>query len=394
MNAVPSKSQHLRPSPLVKFEKERVEMKKNRRILCALLACVALAGITPVHAAEQTVFSDCFSIEHDAPKMPLEDKYLLSWGTADYLGESFYFEDTFHYAMEEGQQITVTNTNTNDANSVYVYCEVFRPQSSLVNQEGQTESIPGGYFMDIDKDTYVLSSSGQWRTVPRGYYLLGAAMETDGLLSAGESVTFSMPDAGTDAIYLLYTFYVDPAVTDTSTKHYTKYQYNAYRYTEPSSGIFSDVSTSSYYYDAVVWAVENGIANGTSATKFSPSSPVTRAQAATFLWRAAGSPEPLSSVSPFSDVTDETAYYYKAVLWAAEQGIVGGVGNGRFSTEGILTYEQILAMLCRADGGAASGSDWSEAAIRWAAEHGVTDGLDFSATETCPRSDVIYCLWK
>ena len=166
--------------------------------------------------------------------------------------------------------------------------------------------------------------------------------------------------------------------------------------TRPSPTVagFSDVHKSDYYADAVVWAKETGVTGGTSATTFSPGSTVTRAQAVTFLWRAAGSPQPAAETSPFTDVTDTSAYYYDAVLWATEQGITGGVGNNQFSVDGTLTYDQMLAMLCRAAGDTATGDDWSAAAVAWAKEHGLTNGLNFGAKNSCPRSDVVYCLWK
>ena len=94
-------------------------------------------------------------------------------------------------------------------------------------------------------------------------------------------------------------------------------------FSEPLAG-FTDVGSYDYYADAVQWAVSQGGTNGTGANTFSPANTVTRAEAVTFLWRAAGSPAPASSVSPFSDVTDPGAYYYNAVLWAAEQGITTG----------------------------------------------------------------------
>lgn len=162
----------------------------------------------------------------------------------------------------------------------------------------------------------------------------------------------------------------------------------------PTVAGFSDVHEGDYYADAVAWAKESGVTGGTSAGTFSPDRTVTRAEAVTFLWRAAGSPRPASGASPFADVTDSGAYYYDAVLWAYEQGIVGGVGNGLFSLYGTLTCDQIPAMLCRAAGGSASGGDWSAEAVDWAAENGLTDGLTFSAKDSCPRAGVVYCLWK
>ena len=162
---------------------------------------------------------------------------------------------------------------------------------------------------------------------------------------------------------------------------------------DPETG-FTDVSGTDYYADAVAWAVEEGVTQGTGSGAFSPDATVTRAEAVTFLWRAAGSPSPRSSASPFTDVTDPDTYYYDAVLWAAEQNITGGVGGGAFDLNTTLAYDQILTFLCRAAGGEASGDDWSAAAVQWAEEKGLTDGLTFTAKAACPRSDVVYCLWK
>ena len=162
----------------------------------------------------------------------------------------------------------------------------------------------------------------------------------------------------------------------------------------PTVGGFRDVYEDDYYADAVIWAKESGVTGGTTATTFSPNAAVTRAQAMTFLWRAAGSPQPSSTVSPFSDASDPSAYYYNAVLWAAEQGITTGVTATTFGTGSSVAYDQMLAFLARASGADTSGGSWSQAAIDWAADNGLTDGLTFSAKGACPRSDVIYCLWK
>ena len=161
-----------------------------------------------------------------------------------------------------------------------------------------------------------------------------------------------------------------------------------------SSSGFSDVAESDYFADAVAWAVSQGVTAGTGAGTFSPDSAVTRAEAVTFLWRAAGEPAPASSVSSFSDVTDRSAYYYDAVLWAAQEGITTGAGGGRFDLNSTLSYDQIFTFLCRAAGETASGDDWSAAAVNWASSNGLTDGLSFTAKADCPRSDVVYCLWK
>ena len=159
---------------------------------------------------------------------------------------------------------------------------------------------------------------------------------------------------------------------------------------------FTDVRSTDYYADAVKWAKETGVTAGTNAagTAFSPKATVTRAEAMTFLWRAAGCPEPASQTSPYTDVADPGAYYYKPVLWAAEQGITSGVGGNRFGVLDTLAYDQILTFLCRAAGVSASGSDWSSVAVNWATQNGLTDGLSFSPKDNCPRADMVYFLWN
>lgn len=156
---------------------------------------------------------------------------------------------------------------------------------------------------------------------------------------------------------------------------------------------FHDVPEGAYYADAVIWASEEGITLGTGNGAFSPESTVTRGEAVTFLWRAAGEPAP-AGVSTFSDVTDKNAYYYKPVIWALEKGITNGVGGGRFDPSGTLAYDEILAFLCRFAGENALGSNWSASALSWAKETGLTDGLSFSAKAGCPRRDVVYCLFR
>ena len=161
-----------------------------------------------------------------------------------------------------------------------------------------------------------------------------------------------------------------------------------------SGSRFDDVSANAYYADAVEWAVKEGVTNGTSDSTFSPASTVTRAQAVTFLWRASGEPEPSAGAPTFTDADDQSAYYYKAVRWAAEKGITNGVTATRFGPDGILHYDQILAFLCRAAGADAAGGSWSQKAQTWAAANGITDGLTFLAQGNCPRSDAVYFLWQ
>lgn len=109
---------------------------------------------------------------------------------------------------------------------------------------------------------------------------------------------------------------------------------------------FTDVPESAYFYEPVLWAVENGVTSGTSATKFSPYEGCTRGQVVTFLWRAAGCPEPESSYNPFSDVPSN-AYYHDAVLWAAEESITTGTSRTRFEPNATVTRAQTVTFLWR-----------------------------------------------
>ena len=173
----------------------------------------------------------------------------------------------------------------------------------------------------------------------------------------------------------------------------------------PQTGVFVDVATGSYYYDAVDWAVENGITNGVSSNMFAPDDPCTRAQIVTFLWRAAGSPAP-KSMSSFTDVPAD-AFYAKAVAWAVENGITSGTGEGKFSPNAICTRAQSVTFLYRASGspavsGSAEFSDVSATAfyadaVAWAAKKGITTGIGgglFGSDNDCTRSQIVTFLWR
>ena len=174
---------------------------------------------------------------------------------------------------------------------------------------------------------------------------------------------------------------------------------------EVETSPFSDVSTSAYYYEAVKWAQEKGITGGIGNGLFGPNQPCTRAQIVTFLWRAAGSPEP-KSMSSFSDVSADS-YYAKAVAWAVENGITTGTGDGKFSPDATCTREQAVAFLYRASGSlAVSGSSafsdvaanaYYADAVAWAEKNGVTGGIGgglFGSGNTCTRAQIVTFLYR
>ena len=174
---------------------------------------------------------------------------------------------------------------------------------------------------------------------------------------------------------------------------------------EEPSRVFVDVKTGDYFYDAVQWAVEKGITNGTSAETFSPEDPCTRAQIVTFLWRAAGSPV-VNYAMDLSDVAGD-AYYAEAVRWALSEGITTGTSADQFSPDATCTREQAVTFLYRAAGSpAVSGESAFEdvgadayyaCAVAWAAQNGVTNGISqalFGTGSDCTRAQIVTFLYR
>ena len=234
--------------------------------------------------------------------------------------------------------------------------------------------------------------------------------------SKGTTVTLTVdPDKG----YLLDTL----TVLDGKDKEIKLTEKNGkYTFTMPASKVtveamfkasaptgknpFIDVPAGSYYEDAVVWAVEKGITSGTSAVTFDPNGNCTRAQAVTFLWRAAGSPAPKTKVMPFTDVPSGS-YYYDAVLWAMEQGITKGTSDTAFSPNASCTRAQIVTFLWRANGSpAVSGNSaftdvasdaYYAAAVTWAEKNDVTGGIGgglFGSGNNCTRAQIVTFLYR
>jgi hypothetical protein len=155
---------------------------------------------------------------------------------------------------------------------------------------------------------------------------------------------------------------------------------------------FTDVKVNDYYASAVVWAYENDITAGTSDTTFSPEMTCTRAQVVTFLWRAAGCPEPKSTTNPFRDVKN-TDWYYKAVLWAVEQNITQGTSKTTFTPTRDCSTAEILTFLFRSVGAGTNG--YYEEAAKWAESHNLVQvtGLNVNPTTPCPRKAIVTFLY-
>ena len=169
---------------------------------------------------------------------------------------------------------------------------------------------------------------------------------------------------------------------------------------------FIDVPSDSYFYEAVMWAVENGVTTGVSASRFDPNGVCTRAQAVTFLWRTAGSPEPETRTMPFADAP-AGSYYYDAVLWAVENGITKGTSDTTFSPNDTCTRAQIVSFLWRSEKTpvASSRNPFTDVkpgayyldAVLWAVESGITKGttaIKFSPDADCTRAQIVTFLWR
>ena len=174
----------------------------------------------------------------------------------------------------------------------------------------------------------------------------------------------------------------------------------------PQTGVFVDVPEGSYYEETVAWAVENGITKGTSDTTFDPNGICTRAQAVTFLWRAAGSPAPKTSTMPFTDVK-AGSYYYDAVLWAVENGITNGTSDTTFSPDVTCSRAQIVTFLWRSQEAPAAGAvnpftdmkadAYYAEAVLWAVKEDVTKGTTdttFSPNADCTRAQIVTFIWR
>lgn len=243
----------------------------------------------------------------------------------------------------------------------------------------------------------------------------GSASSSHKSASSGTTVTITvMPDKG----YTLETL----TVTDKNGKEVKLTEKNGkYTFTMPASKVeinatfmddnamlnyFVDVKANDYFYDAVLWAAQNGITSGTDAVHFTPDGVCSRAQAVTFLWRAAGSPAPKSVSMPFTDVP-KGSYYETAVLWAVENGITKGTSDTTFSPDATCSRAQIVTFLWRSQKSPAVGSlnpftdvsanAYYTDAVLWAVEENITKGTTattFSPDTDCSRAQIVTLLYR
>lgn len=234
-----------------------------------------------------------------------------------------------------------------------------------------------------------------------------------GTFSVPGSVAWELPDTTTVVANRAYTWIFTP--DDTTNYESISGEIVVYSFVntpyfpaiigENSKFNFHDVTRFDYFYDAVKWAVDHDITSGTGRFTFSPNAACTRAQTVTFLWRAAGSPRPVSTVNPFTDV-HYGDYFYQAVLWAVENGITMGTSATTFSPDATVTRAQVVTFLWRANGQpAAWNSGFTDVradayyakAVAWAVQNGITTGTGFgvfSPDAACTRAQIVTFLYR
>ena len=234
-----------------------------------------------------------------------------------------------------------------------------------------------------------------------------------GTFSVPGSVAWELPDTTTVVANRAYTWIFTP--DDTTNYESISGEIVVYSFVntpyfpaiigDSSKFNFHDVTRFDYFYDAVKWAVDHDITSGTGRFTFSPNAACTRAQTVTFLWRAAGSPRPVSAVNPFTDV-HYGDYFYQAVLWAVENGITMGTSATTFSPDATVTRAQVVTFLWRANGQPAawnsgftdvSADAYYAKAVAWAVQNGITTGTGFgvfSPDAACTRAQIVTFLYR
>ncbi len=334
-------------------------------------------------------------------------KYTVT-GTADAGSEILYGNGESTYAGNDG---SFTIDGTLESGNVAILSlsaqdgagNTSTPQRAMVVRQAETPSAPSGgsYVPAYPVETPDKTENGTVTVSPKNAV-------------GGTTVTVTVkPNDG----YVLETLTVidkngdELKLTDKGNGKYTftmpgsKVEVKA-TFMEDNSvlNFFYDVPNDAFFYEAVKWAVKSGVTNGLTDTMFGPYEPCTRAQIVTFLWRAAGSPEP-KAMSSFADVLPD-AYYAKAVAWAIENGITTGTGDGKFSPDATCTRAQAVTFLFRisktsADGTPAFSDVATDAyyaeAVKWATDNGITNGISgdlFGPDNDCTRAQIVTFLWR
>ena len=286
------------------------------------------------------------------------------------------------FPQVSGIEFTVDTTKAYDQGEQYPGSTYYGPKSI---QRVTIETV-GGEPFDANA-TYTIATNDFMAAGGDTYYAFAAA-------SVNYDLGLSMDEVVMD--------YITDELKGTVTEE--AYGQPAGRITVDQGLAFTDVAATSPYYDGIEWAVDEGITNGTTATTFSPYQNCTRAQIITYLWRAAGSPEPASTEPAYTDVKDTSLYFFKAAQWASEQGLVEGETFDPYA--GCTRAMAVYFMWVAADSPEAAAASFTDvaadadyaAAVNWAVAQGVTlgtgDGSTFSPDTVCQRGQIVTFLYR
>lgn len=291
-------------------------------------------------------------------------------------------------------------------------------ESDFLSYLRSTKGYTSNYTIDyvtFDQSAVSAVNEGSLYTYYNGYNYGGSVKTTDKFYYNATASQNALSDVAFlasryaktgETVYIPFTIYARYGSTGTGTRQLT----GTVAIKIGQTMNFIDVKTTDYFYNSVKWAVGKNITNGTSSTTFSPYKSCTRAEIVTFLWRAAGSPEPTITRNPFRDVNAVThSSYYKAILWASQKGITSGTSATAFSPDQVCTRAQIVTFLYRYAGqpsgyysnpfkdvGATSEASYYNA-IRWAVGKGITSGTSattFSPYASCNRAEAVTFLYR
>lgn len=291
-------------------------------------------------------------------------------------------------------------------------------ESDFLSYLRSTKGYSSNYTIDyvtFDQSAVSAVNEGSLYTYYNGYNYGGSIKTTDKFYYSATASQNALSDVAFlasryaktgETVYIPFTIYARYGTTGTGTRQLT----GTVAFKIGQTMNFIDVKTTDYFYNSVKWAVNKGVTTGTSSTTFSPYNPCKRAEIVTFLWRAAGSPEPTTTRNPFRDVNAVThSSYYKAILWASQKGIAAGTSTTTFSPDQVCTRAQIVTFLYRY-AGKPSGyysnpfkdvSATNEAsyynAILWASGKGITTGSSpttFSPYASCNRAEAVTFLYR
>ena len=291
-------------------------------------------------------------------------------------------------------------------------------ESDFLSYLRSTKGYSSNYTIDyvtFDQSAVSAVNEGSLYTYYNGYNYGGSVKTTDKFYYNATASQNALSDAAFlasryaktgETVYIPFTIYARYGTTGTGTRQLT----GTVAIKIGQTMNFIDVKTTDYFYNSVKWAVGKNITNGTSSTTFSPYKSCTRAEIVTFLWRAAGSPEPTTTRNPFRDVNAVThSSYYKAILWASQKGITSGTSTTAFSPDQVCTRAQIVTFLYRYAGqpsgyysnpfkdvGATSEASYYKA-ILWAVGKGITTGTSattFSPYASCNRAEAVTFLYR